>query len=64
MDARLGGKRQARDTPGTGTGTPSSGYPHRSLAPIPVRYMSVDTATRRPAALQGDTRRDKGKRPA
>jgi hypothetical protein len=30
----------------------------------PVRYMSVDTATRRPAALQDDTRRDKRKRPA
>ena len=55
MDARLGGKRQARARPGTGTGTPSSGYPHRSLAPIPVRYASVDTATQRPTALQGDT---------
>jgi hypothetical protein len=55
MDARLGGKCQARDAPGTGTGTPSSGYPHRSLAPIPVRHASVDTATQRPTALQGDT---------
>ena len=50
--------------PGTGTGTPSSGYPHRSLAPIPVRYASVDTATQRPTALQGDTPRDREKRPA
>jgi hypothetical protein len=41
MDARLGGKRQARTPSGTGTGTPSSGYPHRSLAPVPVRYASV-----------------------
>jgi hypothetical protein len=63
MHARLGGKRQARDTPGTGTGTPSSGYPHRSLAPIPVRYASVDTATQRPTALQGDTRRDREETP-
>ena len=28
------------------------------LAPIPVRHASVDTATQRPTALQGDTRRD------
>jgi len=59
MHARLGGKRQARAPHGTGTGTPSSGYPHRSLAPIPVRHASVDTATQRPTALQGDTRRDR-----
>ena len=44
MHAQLGGKRQAQTTPGTGSGTPSSGYPHRSLAPIFVRYASVDTA--------------------
>jgi hypothetical protein len=31
--------------PGPGTGTPSSGYAHRSLAPIPVRHASVDPAT-------------------
>jgi hypothetical protein len=55
MDTRLGGKRQARAPPGTATGTPSSGYPHRSLAPIPVRYTSVDTATRGSATLQSDT---------
>ena len=29
-----------------------------------VIYTSVDTATQRPAALQGDTPRDKAKRPA
>jgi hypothetical protein len=63
MHARLGGKRQARDAPGMGTGTPSSGYPHRSLAPIPVRYASVDTATQCPTALQGDTRRDREETP-
>ena len=55
MDARLGGKRQARAPPGTGTGTPTSGYPHRSLAPLPVRYASVDPATQRPTAQRGDT---------
>jgi hypothetical protein len=59
MDARLGGKRQARAPPGTGTGTPSSGYTHRSLAPVPVRHASVDTATQRPTALQDDTLRDR-----
>jgi hypothetical protein len=63
MHARLGGKRQARAPPGTGTGTPSSGYPHRSLAPIPVRHASVDTATQRPTALQGDTPRDREETP-
>ncbi len=35
----------------------------RSLAPIPVRYASVDPATQRPTALQGDTRRDKEETP-
>jgi len=55
MHARLGGPSQAWIRPGTGTGTPPSGYPHRSLAPIPVRYVSVDPATRGYAALQGDT---------
>jgi hypothetical protein len=63
MHARLGGKRQARDAPGMGTGTPSNGYPHRSLAPIAVRYASVDTATQCPTALQGDTRRDREETP-
>jgi hypothetical protein len=63
MHARLSGKRQARDAPGTGTGTPSSGFPHRSLAPIPVRHASVDTATQRPTALQGDTCWDREETP-
>jgi hypothetical protein len=42
---------------------PSSGYVHRCLAPIPVRYVSVAPATPRPTALQGDTPRDRAKRP-
>jgi hypothetical protein len=63
MHARLGGIRQARARPGTGTGTPSSGYPHCSLAPIPVRHASVDTATQRPTALQGDICRDREETP-
>ena len=50
MHARLGAPRQAWIRPGT----PSSGYPHRSLAPIPVRYASVDPATSRSKALQGE----------
>ena len=32
-------------------------------ARTPVRYVSVDTAKRRPAALQDDTRRDREERP-
>ena len=63
MHARRGGKRQARARPGTGTGTPSSGYPHRSLAPIPVRHASVDTATQRPTTTQDDTCRDRDETP-
>ena len=54
---------QTREPAGTGTGTPSSGYPHRSLAPIPVRHASVDPATQRPSATQGDTRRDRDETP-
>jgi hypothetical protein len=42
----------------------SSVHAHRSLAGIPVRYVSVDPATPCPTALQGDTRRDREKRPA
>jgi hypothetical protein len=37
----------------------ADGPAHRSQAPIPVRYASVDTATQRPTALQGDTRWDR-----
>jgi hypothetical protein len=33
----------------------ADGPAHRSQVPIPVRYTSVDPATRRPTALQGDT---------
>jgi len=32
-------------------------------APPPVRYLSVDPATQRPTALQGDTRRDREETP-
>ena len=46
---------KARQPPERAPEPPSSGYPHRSLAPIPVRYASVDTATQCPTALQGDT---------
>jgi hypothetical protein len=38
------GARQPEHAPGPGTRAPLSGYAHRSLAPIPVRYTSVDTA--------------------
>ena len=41
----------------------ADGSPHRSQPPIPVRYASVDTATQRPTAPQGDTRRDKAETP-
>jgi hypothetical protein len=37
----------------------SSVHAHRSLAQIPVRYVSVDPATPRPTPIQGDTRRDR-----
>ena len=54
---------KARQPPERAPEPPSSGYPHRSLAPIPVRYASVDPATQRPTALQDDTPRDKGETP-
>jgi hypothetical protein len=44
--------------PECATADPVRGRPWK---PDVVRYMSVDTATRRPAALQGDTRRDREK---
>src|SRR5487761_1037564 len=37
----------------------SSVHAYRSLARVPVRYVSVDTATRGSTALQGDTCRDR-----
>ena len=40
----------------------ADGPSDRYLAPIPVRYASVDTATRRSTARQGDTRWDREKR--
>jgi hypothetical protein len=63
MDARLGGKRQGQTAPERAPGPPSSGYPHRSLAAIPVRHASVDPATQRPTALQGATPRDQAETP-
>ena len=63
MHARLGGARQARNTP---PARPVRGRPwkadgaHRpSWRHGPVRYASVDTATQRSTARQGDTRRDR-----
>jgi hypothetical protein len=63
MHARLSGGRRATDGP---PGQPVRGRPwkadgaHRpSWRPDAVRYMSVDTATRRSTALHDDTRRDK-----
>jgi len=63
MHARLSGGRRATDGPPR---QPVRGRPwkadgaHRpSWRPDAVRYMSVDTATQGPTALQGDTRRDK-----
>ena len=63
MHARLSGGRRATGGP---PGQPVRGRPwkadgaHRpSWRPDAVRYMSVDTATQGPTALQGDTRRDK-----
>jgi hypothetical protein len=78
MHAQLSRERQAGTTtsadrirgssvvaaPVRGRPCKAGGPSHRSLAPIPVRYASVGTATQRPTALQDDTRRDKGKRPA
>jgi hypothetical protein len=54
---------KARAPPQWAPEPPSSGYPHRSLAPIPVRHASVDTATQRSTARQGDTRRDRAETP-
>jgi hypothetical protein len=48
---------------GPGTCTPSSGYAHRSQAPIPVRYASVDPATPGSATRQGDQPWDKEETP-
>ena len=63
MHARLSGGRRAT---GGLPGQPVRGRPwkadgaHRpSWRPDAVRYTSVDTATQRSTALQGDTRRDK-----
>ena len=55
---------KARRPPERAPEPPVSGCPHRSLAPISVRYVSVDTATSWSTALRDDTRWDKGKWPA
>ncbi len=73
MHAQLSRERQAGTTasadlvrgssvvaaPVRGRPCKADGSPHRSQAPIPVRYASVDTATQRSTARQGDTRRDR-----
>ncbi len=63
MYARLSGTRQARTRRQRrrvrGRPWKASGYTDRATAADAVRYMSVDAATRRSAALQADTRRDR-----
>ena len=62
MHARLSHERQAEHTPGQGTRGPCAGQiraSKRPRTPLPGRYMSVDSATQGPIALQGDTRRDR-----
>jgi len=49
MHARLRGKRQGQTAPGTGTGTPSSGYP---TAPWPRFPSAMRPWTPRHNALQ------------
>src|ERR1039457_1994425 len=51
--------RLAGSTPERGMRAPASVYPHRSLAPVPVRYMSVDPATMGSTTTQDATRRDR-----
>jgi hypothetical protein len=41
----------------------ADGYTDRPTGPKPVRYASVDPATQRPTALQGDTPRDREETP-
>jgi hypothetical protein len=66
MHARLCRQRQAGTRPPNrhirvmqGQIRASSVHAHRSLAQIPVRHASVDTATPPSAATQGDTPRDR-----
>jgi hypothetical protein len=73
MHAQLGRERQSRHTasadpvrgssvvapPVRGRPRKADGPAHRSLAPIPVRYASVDPATQRSTARHGDTRWDR-----
>ena len=67
MQARLSDACQGGTRPGGPCPWPSveaDGPPHRSSQPDAIRYMSVDPATRRSTSIQGDTQRDKAKRPA
>src|ERR1039457_7696442 len=63
MHARLSGSRQAgtrdRRGPSVAVRGKADGAHRPSWRPDAVRYMSVDTATQRSTALQGDTPRDK-----
>jgi hypothetical protein len=74
MHARLGAARQAGTRrqhgpsvavrgPVRGRPCKADGLPHRSLAPIPVRYASVEPAAQRSTARQGDTRWDREETP-
>ena len=60
MHTRL---RGALKQPVRGRPWKTSGYTDRASGTRPVRHASVDTATSRSAALQGDTRRDREETP-
>jgi len=68
MPARLSGGRPAgtrrQRGPSVAVRGKPSGYTDRPVGTKPVRYASVDGATQRSTAIQGDTRRDNAKRPA
>ena len=61
--ARTGGARQVRDTapagPSVAVRETADGAHRPSWGPDPVRHTSVDTATQRPTATQGDVPRDR-----
>jgi hypothetical protein len=63
MHARLSGSRQAetrdRRGPSVAVRGNADGAHRPSWRPDAVRYLSVDTATQRSTALQGDTWRDR-----
>ena len=63
-DARSTRRQTSRQgRPRNGHRNPVKRLPTPLLAPIPVRYASVDTATQRPTALQGDTCWDREETP-